>query len=134
MAAVTSRCSYGVSSSMAIYRIPDRYSAERTQAPDGSSPPAPRSPWHLSLGCLLPCALDPWAYALVYLRPFAALEGFWPTRPSASRALSSQFYPPVCYQLSSAESSPLLRTHLPPCTTYSLPCLPACSSLPSRLG
>src|SRR5690606_10420259 len=134
MAAVSSRCSCGVSSSKAIYRIPHRYSAEQTQAPAGSSPPVPRSPWHFSPGSLLPCSFDPWSYALVYLRPFATLEGFWHSRPSALKALSSQFSPPVCYQLSSAESSSLLRTHLPPCTTSSLPCLPACSSLPSYLG
>jgi len=47
-------------------------------------------------------------------------------------ATSPQFYPPVCYQPSQAEGLSLLRAHLPPGTTYSLPSVSACLGLPAN--
>ena len=49
-----------------------------------------------------------------YFIPSHLYTAFWAITASWINQESSQFCPPVCYQLSQAEISSLLRNHLPP--------------------
>ena len=63
------------------------------------------------------------------LPPFALRHGFWhTTAPVDFCDGSSRFYPPVCYQLSQAGTSSLLRIHLPPRTASVRPRVAPCAS------
>ncbi len=97
-------------------------------------PQLSRSPWHSSRGYLLSCLFVTRLYTSVCFHPFATASAFGSGSSVPLWALSPQFYPPVCYQPSLAEGSQLLRVHLSPYTTSSLPCLSARLSLPSQLG
>ena len=72
------------------------------------------------------------------LPPFAFRHRFWLTAaPADFSDGSSRFYPPVCYQLSQAGTSSLLRIHLPPRTASVRPRVAPCAapySRPDRSG
>lgn len=104
---------------------------KRTHPPAGSSPPAgpfpsafqPRLssyPIARFFGCIL-------CFTFVPSQVQSLLDN---CTPAQFDALSPWFSPPVCYQLSWAGGLSLLRTHLPPHTTSSRPCVSTCLGLP----
>ena len=116
MVAVPSRSSHGVFSSKGNLPHP---SPIFCRADKGSSlvrhPRMPRSPWHFSLGYLLPCSLDSRSYTLVYLRPFATIGAFGSFGPASLGCC------PFSFTLQTAAGFHRLKVH----HYYGLVCHPA---------